>query len=290
MERLIFTNANGQQVEFSNFSAYKWTQVEGLGEGSVTLQTTTSPYQDGSTNVGGAYFNSKVVKVDLVISGTDVSADLRTLNAVLNPKLGLGTLSYERDSGIKMLNKVRTRSLPSLPGGASRGVSFQNTYVIFEVFDPLYEDQNATEASVNTGGNLFSFPLNIGDDFIFDYTNTSGVIVQNLGDAECPLTIILDGPKSSPLEIENVTTGEKIVLSTSIAAGERLTITTAIDNTNVIKTNLSTGASTVAFQYLDVSQTTFFMLALGQNRIKISAAEAEVEEAIVRFKNRYVGV
>jgi hypothetical protein len=290
MDRLTFINANGQQVEFSNTGTYRWTQVEGLGEGSANLQTTASPYQDGATNVGQAYFNTRTIKVDLVVVSNDVAGAIRQLNSVLNPKIGIGSLTFERDGDAKVLNKVRTRVMPSLPGGESRGIGFQICYFILEAFDPFYEDQTETAATVNTGANVFSFPLAITPQYRFDYTNTSGVLVNNTGDVECPITVILDGPKSSPLEIENLTTGEKIVIAMALLANERLTITTAIDNTNVIKTNLTTGAQTVAFQYIDIAETTFFNLAIGANNIKISAGEAAVEEATVKFKNRFLGV
>ena len=290
MERLIFKNANGQQIEFSNTSDYRWTQVEGLGEGTANMQSTSSPYQDGSTNVGGAYFNTRTIKIDMVVTGSDLKASIRQLNAVLNPKIGLGSLTVDRDGDIKVLGKVRTRVLPSLPGGESRGIGFQVCYIIFEAFDPFYEDQTETEATLITGANVFSFPLSITSSYRFDYTNTTGVTVTNTGDVECPITVILDGPKSSPITIENMTTGDKIVISLEILENERMTITTAIDNINVLKTDLMTGIETVAFQYIDVSQTEFFNLVSGANTIRITANEAEVEEATIKFKIRYVGV
>jgi hypothetical protein len=254
------------------------------------MQSTSSPYQDGSTNVGGAYFNTRTIKIDMVVTGSDLKASIRQLNAVLNPKIGLGSLTVDRDGDIKVLGKVRTRVLPSLPGGESRGIGFQVCYIIFEAFDPFYEDQTETEATLITGANVFSFPLSITSSYRFDYTNTTGVTVTNTGDVECPITVILDGPKSSPITIENMTTGDKIVISLEILENERMTITTAIDNINVLKTDLMTGIETVAFQYIDVSQTEFFNLVSGANTIRITANEAEVEEATIKFKIRYVGV
>jgi phage-related protein len=290
MERLIYTNALGQQIIFSNSGTYRWTQVSGLGENAAAFQVTASPYQDGVTPMGAAYFNSRAVKVDLVIVSDDMATAIRDLNRILNPKLGTATLTHEKDGVSKVLNKVNTRVLPTLPGGTSRGIGFQLSSVIFEAFDPLYSDADYTDAEVSTGANVLSFPLDIGSAFVFDYLNTAGVTVTNSGDVECPVTVIFDGPKTAPITVENLTTGEKIVLALSLLADERLTITTGIDNTNVVKTDLNTGAETVAFQYIDVAQTTFFYLAQGTNTLKITAGEAQVEEATVRFKNRYVGV
>jgi hypothetical protein len=100
----------------------------------------------------------------------------------------------------------------------------------------------------------------------------------------------LDGPKNSPLTVENLDTGEKIVLAMSLLATERLTITTGIDDINVIKEDLITGISTVAFQYIDVAETSFFRLPRGTSTLLITAGEAEVEQAIIKYRQRWVGI
>lgn len=291
MEKLIFTNANGQEIEFSNTSSYKWTQVDDLGASSVELQRTTSPFQDGSTNVSGAYFNSRTIKIDLVVVDyTDLNAAFRSLNNILNPKLGLGSLSYYRDSDVKVLNKVRTRVLPSMLGGDSRDFGMQKTSIIFEIFDPLYSDAVATEELVAASELLFNFPLEVIETYVFDLLYTDGKPIYNTGDTDCPITLIVDGAITKPLKIENITTGEKVVIGLDLLDNERLTITTEIDNINVIKTNLITGVKTTAFEYIDISQTTFFYLIRGENKIKVTANEGDVETAMIQFKNRYVGV
>lgn len=290
MERLIFTNAQGQTIEFDSEGTYRWTQVSDLGEVGSTFQVTASPYQDGTTPVGDSYFESRAIKVDIIIVSDDLQAAIRQMNTVLNPKVGVAKLTYERNGIRRTLNTVKTRSMPALPGGASRGSGFQISSVLFEAFDPYYSDEEYTEASVSTGGLGLEFPLDITDSFVFDYLNTTGVTVTNGGDVECPVTIVLDGPMASPLEVESITTGEKIVLGLALLANEQLTITTQMDNINVIKKNLMTGAETVAFQYIDIAQTTFFNLTRGTNTLRITANEAEMESAAIRFKQRYVGV
>jgi len=290
MERLTFTNAQSEQIEFNKTGTCRWTSITDLGAAEVAFQTTASPYQDGRTPVGEPLFLPRAIQIQFLIVSSNIPAALRELNRILNPKLGNGTITYERDGFTRMLQKVRARVLPSMPGGRSRGLGFQMTSVTLEAFDPFYADVAETEAGVDTGGNYFEFPLNITEDFVFDYINTAGVIVTNSGDVESPITIVLDGPKSAPLEIENVTTGEKIVLALELLEGERLTITTEPDNLNVILTDIGTGSDFVAFQYIDVAQTTFWQLARGQNNIKIAAGEAEVEEATVKYRNKYVGV
>lgn len=290
MERLIYTNAIGQQIAFDSTGTYRWTQVQGLGEINANFQVTASPYQDGATSVGDPYFSVRTIKIDLIVIASQLQDAIRELNSILNPKLGLATLTYERDGIKKVLNKVKTRVMPSLQTGQSKGAGFQVSSIIFEAFTPFYTDADFTEARVLTGANVFFFPLNIDDSYVFDYLNETGIAVTNSGDVDCPVSVVFDGPKSSPLAVENLTTKEKIVVALDLLENERLTITTGIDDTNVVKTDLLTGESSVAFQYIDVAETTFFNLIRGTNTLRITANEAAVEDAVIRFKNWYVGV
>lgn len=292
MERLIFKNATGQSITFSSArdATYRWLQVRGLGEVETEQQITTSPYQDGASPVGIAYYGIRTVQLDMAIVSDDLAAAIRELNRVLNPKLGLGTLIYERDGVSKALNRLKTRVMPTFEGGSSRGLTFQLSSVIFEAYDPLFTDAEYSEAEVVSGDNLFSFPLNVTDVYEFDYTNSAGILVDNAGDVDCPVELIFDGPCSSPIEVENLMTGEKIVLALDLTSDQRLTITTGVEDTNVMLTELSTGAQTVAFQYIDVTETTFFQLVAGLNIIKVTANEAEVETATLRYKQRYAGL
>lgn len=290
MERLLFTNTLGQTVIFDESGVNRWLEVDDLGGLEADFMTSSSPFQDGLTSVGDAYFTAKAIKVKFLVVASELDEALRSLNSILNPKLGLGKLTYERGGKKYVLNKVKTRTLPALQGTPSRGIGYQVTSIIYEVFDPYFTDEEYLEASVSTGDNCLEFPVNIFDSFVFDYTNMTGIVVTNSGDVECPLTIILDGPKNSPLTIENMDTGEKIVLAMNLLNNERLTITTGIDDINVIKEDLLTGEKSVAFQYIDVAQTSFFRLPRGTTTLKITAGEAEVEEASIKFKQRWVGI
>lgn len=290
MERLIYTNALGQAVIFDESGLLRWLEVDDLGGLEADFMTSTGPFQDGATSVGDAYFTAKAIKVKFAVVSSELDIAIRSLNSILNPKLGLGKLTYERGGKSYVLNKVKTRSMPTLPGSPSRGMSYQITSAVFEAFDPYYTDEDYLEASVSTGENCLEFPVNIFDSFVFDFTNTTGILVTNGGDVDCPVTVILDGPKNSPLTVENLDTGEKIVLAMSLLETERLTITTGIDDINVIKEDLITGISTVAFQYIDVAETSFFRLPRGTSTLLITAGEAEVEQATIKYKQRWVGI
>lgn len=290
MDKLIFINALGQTAEFSPASKYRLVDVEDLGGNTAAVQTVSGPFQDGESPVGGAYFNSKVLKVRMAVVSSTLADDIRALNNRLNPKLGSGQLVYEQDGVQRVLPRVGVRQLPTLPRRDNKYPGLQISAVIFEVYDPLFADYDYTTAEVESGGDGLNFPVNITDAFVFDFLNTEGVTVTNSGDVDCPVEVIFDGPVSAPVAVTNETTGEQIVLGLALLEGERLTITTDTDNTNVIKTDLDTGEETVAFQYLDVAQTTFFKLRTGVNLLKITADGTNVEQATVRFRQRYVGV
>lgn len=291
MDKLTFTNASGQTIEFSATSDYKWRQVTDMGGIEAVAQATSSPYQDGSTPAGDSYFQSRLIKVDFVIVSDTVNTLIRTLNSRLNPKLGVGTLTYTVGENERVLDKVKVKSTPTKDlDNDKSGTTFQFSSVLFEAYDPLYSDQEYTEEEVAANALLFEFPVDVVTDFEFDVVYTDGVPINNVGDVDCPITLIVDGAITQPLEIENSTTGEKVVIGLDLLDNERLTITTAIDNINVIKTDLTTGEETVAFEYIDVSETTFFYLVRGENKIKVTANEGDVESATIKFKNKYVGV
>lgn len=291
MSKLTFTNALGQTVEFSATSDYKWRQVDDLGGVGAVSQTTSSPYQDGSTPAGASYFQASLVKVDFVMVSATVNTLIRTLNNRLNPKLGIGTLAYEVDGVTRVFDKVKVKSMPTkILENAKSGATFQFSSVIFDVFNPLFSDAAYTEVEIVTSQNLMEFPLDITETYEFAIDYLDGVPVVNSGDVECPITVVVDGPITQPLTIENTTTGEKIVIGLDLLNNERLTITTDIDNTNVIKTNLITSTQTVAFEYIDITNTTFFQLPVGTSNIQITSDAGDVEVALIKYKNKYVGV
>jgi hypothetical protein len=290
LDKVIFYNANGEKIEFSANSKYALININDLGGGSVSNKTISSPFQDGSTPIGDSYFESKLMEIEFATVSTDLPEDLRRLDSIVNPKSGNGTLELYQNGRARKLSPVRVRRMPTRRNQANIMGDFLQSTIIFEVYDPYYQDAQPIEAEVTTGGNSFNFPLNITANYEFDYVNTAGVIVNNEGDIDTPVTVIFDGPKTAPLSIENLTTGESIVLSLDLLMNERLIVTTGIQDTNVIKEDLTTGETEVAFQYIDIAETTFFTLAKGENRIQIVTDEGIVQDATVKFRNKYVGV
>ena len=290
MEKLTFKNALGQEVVFSAESKYRWLRVDDMGAGAAPQQVVSSPFQDGTSAVGDAYFEPRVVKVDLAIISESISADIRSLNNILNPKVGIGSLTYEVDGAVRVLNKVKTRVLPSLPDGRSKGKTYQMTSIIFEAFDPLYTDPAYTSVQLATRANYFEFPIDITDGFEFDELEAGGVTITNTGDVPAPLLALFEGPLTAPLVLTKEETGEKITLALNILADERLEITSDDDNIDVRLRDTLSDTTISAFAYLDVANTDFFKLDVGDNTLTLTSDDPVVSIATVKFKNRYVGV
>lgn len=287
--KVYYTNPLDEVIEFSATSKYKLLNVDDLGGNDVISQSVSSPYQDGTTSVGESYFKSKIMIVSFTLISSTLNADMRSLQKIINPKLGIGKLTVSLGTNTYVLEKVKVRTMADRDGRGD-GLTFQVSKIIFEVFDPLYADISFTEQFAVNSVNLLEFDLDITDDFEFGQDYASGYVVQNLGDVACPVTIEITGALTAPLEVENLTTGDKIKVILDLTADEELIITTEIDNINVIKKTISTGVEVVAFQYIDVAETTFFYLPVGVSNIAITSTEGEVQGALFKFKNRYVGI
>lgn len=290
MKKLYFTNARGQTIEFSATSKYKLQKVDDIGGLEAVSQSVSSPYQDGSTPVGDSFFESRVISLEFVVVSETLDADIRNLNNILNPKIGIGKLTLETAAGIYVLEKVKTRMLPTRPGEKDRGKYFQISELIFEVFDPFYSDVDFTTTILATTLSLLEFPINIEDGMEFSTLDASAVMIMNEGDVEAPILVSFKGPLTAPIVLTKAETEEKITLSLNVATDEQIEITTNDDNLNVILRNMTDGSTMSAFGYIDVDNTDFFKLDVGNNTLELTAAANFSQVAIVKHKQKYVGV
>lgn len=288
---LTYTNARGEFVSFDTKAPYRLLSVDDLGGLEAVQQTVQSPYQDGVTPVGEAYFDMRTLDVKVAILSPNMTDAIRNLNAILNPRIGLGSLLYWVDGLARSLDKVKIRTMPSLPDDpGSAGFSIQIVHIFFDAYDPLYTDGTDTVITVESGSDLLEFPLDIVAGMEFDTISVGDVVATNVGDVAAPFSLGIDGPTDAPLVVTNDTTGEKITINAALLGGERLTITTGIGDTNVILSDLATGEAESAFQYIDIANTTFFLLVPGNNRLTVTVAGTDAESVTIRFRNRYVGI
>src|SRR5690606_16201591 len=133
-----------------------------------------------------------------------------------------------------------------------------------------------------------TFPLRLPTIFGNQDSNAKSRIIVNEGDASTPIEVTFDGPATSPIRIENETTGEFIEVAQDLLEGEKLWISTAFGRNRVEKITVD-GTRINAFHYIYIDPTgaepssTFFQLQPGNNLLTYNTGE-EYEKAPVTIR------
>lgn len=297
MFKLQFKNSLNQEIELFS-SPFHLSKVEGLGEVGAELQTVRAPYQDGETLID-TLMESRYITIELTIRGKEASETevyRRYFASVFNPRLGLGELKYVRGNEEKVI-KVVAEAVPSFPDGPSnRGRQFQKTLLFLRAPDPYWKTAtDSVEQLVTFSGGL-TFPLRLPTIFGNQDSKAKSRIIVNEGDAPTPIEITFEGPATSPIRIDNETTGEFIEVAQNLLEGEQLWISTAFGRKRVEKI-LVDGTRINAFHHIYVDPTganpssTFFQLQPGNNLMTYNTGvEYEKAPVTIRFQPRYLAI
>ena len=296
MEKLTYTNPRGEKLTFGDSPFFLQT-VGGLGDVSADIQTQKAPYQDGSTRLD-AVFEERSIPIQFLIvkeSYEEVILARQLLGRVLNPKLGTGVLRYESENIIREID-VSPDSVPLFPDGqGNRTIAIQKGFINLVAFNPYWRaSEESVEQLVTFSGGL-TFPLILPTIFGNQDSTAKSRIIVNQGDSPTPIEVTFTGPATSPIRIENETTGEFIEVAQSLLDGEKLWISTQFGKKRVQKIAVD-GTVINAFNYIKINpipslSSTFFQLQEGNNLITYSTGE-EYEKApvTIRYYNRYLAV
>lgn len=274
-EYIIFTSNSGVSVRFDGV-AYGLVTLEGLGDVEANIYQQFAPYQDGS-NYLDAKLTPRHITIEFIARGDNyeqVKQRRSELGRVLNPKLGLGTLTYVSGSTVRLISGV-AESVPYYPDGDSRGKRWQRGQVSFLCPNPYWRADTFTEEP--TFEPLFQFPFE--GEFEMGMQRDQRVIVND-GDAVAPLRIEFHGPAVNPI-ITNRTTGEFIRIKQTLREGERMIIDTADGNKSVYFVN-ENGDERNVFNWIDLDSS-FFKLIVGENEIEYSA-DSDIQGATVNIE------
>ena len=167
MRVLTFTASNGTSITFTGTplpSGYFITSLEGIDTPTVDSQTQKAPYQDGVTNI------DQLLEVrDITLEGyINVPVNLaainplrRTLQAVLNPKLGVGNIVYTYDSGTKT---IPAKCIACTLANRNMPEPFQKFQIQFECANPYWLSTTTDTTSAGLVIAKTKFPI------AFDYT------------------------------------------------------------------------------------------------------------------------
>lgn len=109
MQKLVFTNANGESVDFTDFENYCVTSWEGFANVSQEVQSQTVPFHDGSVYID-TLLNDRELSITVAMNdkgNLQRRYELKeNLISILNPKMGIGKLVYTNDCLSRQLSLI----------------------------------------------------------------------------------------------------------------------------------------------------------------------------------------
>lgn len=275
---------------------------EGTGMPPIDYITQRGPFQHGET-VHDYFLRPRVLQYRIhqrFCSRSDYWAGREALLDILRPNRGVsGTLRKVLSTG-----SVRdlTVAIQQGPGFAPRKLNEWAEWSIDEVlrfiaFNPVYYEptvRTQTWTAPVCGSFPYTFPINLVCPFIFPITfpimflqfGGDPVIIDYQGSWEEYPTFTVAGP-ASVIRIINQTTGEDLVVTYGLLAGEVLTI----DLTYSAKTiTLQDGTNLLPYLSTDSDLGTFH-LQPGDNLLSVNILGAgAVTQTVMTYRNRYIGI
>lgn len=293
MQKITFENARGEilhasrgyPVDFEGITvAAILENLTGVGAAASNGLTQRGFHQDGE-NFYGSLLEPRLISFDLWIRGS-TRAELidkrQKLMSVVNPKLGIGMLTYSNDSGTWQIG-ASVYDMPDNGGKGVRNPLVQKFSLGLYCPDPGWKntfEYNARLIGFEQGFTLpFMFPFllgNQGDTREFNYTGT----------LDAPIRIEFRGPAIMP-KIVKSETSEKIEVEVELAVGESLFVDTNPNDIDVY-TMSATGEKQSAFNYVK-ADSEYFQMTSGLNTLSFFAASGD-PEAYVYWTDRFVGV
>jgi len=289
IERLIYRNSHGDEIEFSHESVFFTQEASGLSVLRNTIYSVSAMGQEGASYVGH-HIESRNIDIDgfLRVYSRDEAIPLRRqLTSVLNPQLP-ATLTYRYGDFVRVID-CKVESTPKF----SKSTSFAAFSCAFVCIDPFWREENESKDMVASwvGGLEFEAEIPYENGMEIGFRNPARIVnVHNAGDVEAGARIVFTacGTASNP-EILNVETGEFLRFNNiTMLVGDSLSVCTAYGQKMCTLTQ--SGVTIDAFRFLDVDST-YFQLATGDNLLRYAAASGEDNiEVAVYHSNRYLGV
>ena len=268
IKKVVCQNSRGNQVTFSYEFPYFLETIEGVTEVDGKVNTITSAY-----GVGSKYVSSSISERNILITGSvkrDNITEKRQNLYKIFPKKDKGTLFYyEEDKAYKIEYYVE-----SIEFAKSKVV---DKFVISLICpSPYFTDLEESQVQMSNWIPSFEFPLEIPEEtgIEFGYKNVNSLVtIENDTNIEIGMKIVftasddVENPK-----LVNITTQEELEIEKSMTAGDVITVTTYINNKNIILT--SNGEDININNYLKFG-TKFLQIHTGSNTFKATAKTGE---------------
>ena len=190
-------------------------KVEGFEFPSINTVYTDTPGRSGAFFVKSKYGRRRLSWQGYLTSLCEVDR-----RAILGFNIGeLKTLKFETGYGLALQTNIELESI-LMPYQKLR------TPYLFEAISPDYRFYSQTLSSADTAPTTATGGVTLPTALPIDFSNVVGVsdlTIVNAGNAYSPPTMIITGPGTN-FTIQNVTTGESLIISTTITATDTITI------------------------------------------------------------------
>ena len=219
MQKLVFTNANGESIDFTDFENFGVTSWEGFANVGQDVQSQTVPFHDGSVYID-TLLNDRDLSITVAINdhgNIRRRYELRSkLISILNPKMGLGKLVYTNDYLSKQIS-VAT-AIPVFPTKNLDDRGTLKCTISFTANDPYWEDlddkriliQPYKETAFTVEGDLEVSPSKI--HFIYDSNLNRNFKIRNItnGSEFSAMTTNFNGSKPAfKMAVADLSFGKK---------------------------------------------------------------------------------
>ena len=286
MQTITYANVNGSLSLGANTTPYFLQNIEGVTGITVDILSQTAPFQQGTT-----YIRSDFRPRNITIRGLITATDYTTLNTrkrliqnLFNPKL-VSTITYTNDY-FTAVSGCYPEMAPAFTQ-SDQSLYFQTFFVSLICPNPFWRDATAYGTWMSISIPKLKFDLELTDTYEFETNGTNRMTIDNVGDVETSVIIYFHGAAINP-RVDNLTTGEHIKVTKTLADGEALVINTEFGNKSVLFDDGLT--QTNAFGLIDLSST-FFQLQVGENILAYSAdTGVETASVLVQYYTRYLGM
>lgn len=291
-DRMVYITPDG--VEYKLSAPLFVIQEDGFGMPPIDYVTERGPFQHGET-VKDYFMRPRTIQLIVRRNGCTRSEywNIRkVLLDILRPGRGLiqsppapGLLrKYLANGDVRELFVYTSQG----PGFASHSPdqwdqwSVQDT-IRFTAYDPVMRDPVLQSKSYASSGTSGTFPITF--PWLFASFGIGAQDITYSGTFLAFPTITINGPVVSPL-IRNVTTGEKIQFTFTLAGGEQAVADLSYGHKTVTKND---GTNLIGFVTADSDVATFH-LNPGLNQMQITATgTSAISSFVVSWYNRYVG-
>ncbi len=293
MQRLIYVNRFGAELEMYKGGAYILEHIEGTGSTGRKIATIKSVVGQGEYTTG-ARREAREVEAKISIEGKGRAdmykkrvelCDILSLDKVFDDKQKLASkLIYQNDNGMYWTPAMLEDDIEFNKRLADYSTNIKLNFMCPSSY---WYGMTQERVEISFGGGAFTLPFKFPISF---GKRNFEVEAENKGSINTPVEISIHGQGETP-SILNASTGKRIKLKSPVPVGYTLKINTDKNKLSVRLVDTE-GVSVNAFGMLDPQEpVSEFVLKVGLNKIVYEhGAEAALSKIEIKWYTSHEGV